>query len=242
MTEGYENGKIYKIVCNITNETYIGSTRRSIETRMNEHRVINNICESKHIIERGDYTVSLIEDFPCRNKEELRWRERYYIESIECINKQVPIISAEERKEREQNKYLNNKARWNTDDAILKRKIYREDPVNKARQKETQALWYINNIERHKTTGKEYRETHREERRAYEVAYRENNIDKLKIKNQQDWERKKATLTTITCGCGNTYYIRNKNTQANHEKCKKHLNWVANSLAKNTTPFVASKF
>ena len=231
MTDGYENGKIYKIVCNITNETYIGSTRRSIEKRMNDHRVINNNCESKHIIKRGDYTASLIEDFPCENKQELLWRERHHMECNECINMYLPIISDEERQERERDKYVNNKARWNTDDAILKRKVYREDPVNKARLKKTCALWYINNIERHKTIGKEYRATHREERRAYEVAYRENNKDKLKIKNHKDWERKKATLTTITCGCGNSYYIRNKNTQANHEKCKKHLKWVANSLA-----------
>lgn len=33
----YEHSKIYKIVCNITNEIYIGSTYNELHTRLSNH-------------------------------------------------------------------------------------------------------------------------------------------------------------------------------------------------------------
>jgi hypothetical protein len=43
-----------------------------------------------------------MEEFPCENKDQLRARERYYIENTECINKYIP-----NRTKREY--YLDNK-------------------------------------------------------------------------------------------------------------------------------------
>ena len=45
----------------------------------------------------------MIENIECGTKEDLLKRERHYIESIECVNKNRPIISVEEKKE-----YYNN--------------------------------------------------------------------------------------------------------------------------------------
>jgi len=230
MTDGYENGKIYKIECNLTGEIYIGSTRRTMQVRMNEHANMNkNRCLSKQIIERGDYTPSIIQDYPCRNKQELWWRERYYIDNMKCINNIPPIISADEKKQRDVDKYQNNKERWFTTDQCLKRKIYRDKPENKEKQKEVAQKWYYENVDRIRSAQKEYRATHKEQVAAASVIYRQNNKDKLKIKSQKEWENKKASLEVITCGCGSSYFIRNTKTQECHEKCKKHLKWVADS-------------
>ena len=49
------------------------------------------------IILRGDYAIVLIENYPCNNKEELHRRERYHIESNECINKRIPTRTPKER-------------------------------------------------------------------------------------------------------------------------------------------------
>tara|TARA_R110000744_G_scaffold157154_1_gene272877 strand:+ start:490 stop:996 length:507 start_codon:yes stop_codon:yes gene_type:complete len=116
----YSKAKIYKIVCNITGDTYYGSTTEKISQRMNSHRA-NKDCCCKQIIERGDYHYGIVEDFSCENNEQLRMKERYYIDNNNCINKKSPITSKEERAAqmkvyREENK----------EEMSAKRKVYRE--------------------------------------------------------------------------------------------------------------------
>ena len=36
--EFYKNGKIYRIVCNITGEQYIGSTCKTLKQRLQQHK------------------------------------------------------------------------------------------------------------------------------------------------------------------------------------------------------------
>ena len=70
----YQKGKIYKLVCNITNKTYIGSTTQILCKRLSSH-VMNYKkrvkISSKEIIEGGDYSIILIEDYQCDRKEQL---------------------------------------------------------------------------------------------------------------------------------------------------------------------------
>ena len=76
----YSKGKIYQIYCNITGETYYGSTCNTLAKRMGSHREKAKLttisCTSKSIINRGDYDYSLIEKYKCNNKQELHARER----------------------------------------------------------------------------------------------------------------------------------------------------------------------
>jgi len=96
----YQNGKIYKIHCNITNEIYIGSTYDTLEERLRKHLCFED-CISREIINRGQYKIELIKDYPCNNKEELLWEERRHLENNICINKiKRPIITEEEDKQR----------------------------------------------------------------------------------------------------------------------------------------------
>jgi hypothetical protein len=96
----YKNGKIYKIVCNITGDQYIGSTCKSLTQRLANHRsaykqLLNdnkkNYTTSFKILEKNDYNIILLEDYPCNNKEQLNARERHYIETLECVNKQQKL-------------------------------------------------------------------------------------------------------------------------------------------------------
>lgn len=83
---------IYKIVCNITGETYIGSTTKSIEQCM------YNIA-SKSIIDRNNYTV--INYCPCggqwktndnMNKHFKTQRHKTYIEFLNKNNDGLSLI------------------------------------------------------------------------------------------------------------------------------------------------------
>ena len=131
----YANSKIYQILCWTTGDCYIGSTVMSLNARLQAHK--NRMsCNSKSIIERGNYTIELIEDYPCNTKEELLYRERFYFEHRECVNIICPIQSKEERKEQ--------------------RKIYRDG------HKEERKIYREKHKEEIKERGKKYKEKNRE--------------------------------------------------------------------------------
>lgn len=97
----YKTGKIYRIVCNITGEQYIGSTVLPLSRRLAHHKAqLKNQtirkCRSMQIIERGDYEIVLIEDCHCESKEQLLRRERHFVELMTCVNKQIPGRSGKE--------------------------------------------------------------------------------------------------------------------------------------------------
>ena len=90
MTENkYNNSKIYKIVCNITNEVYYGSTIKTLNNRLSNHKSSKNNTTSRIIIKRGDYKIELVENYPCTCKAKLHKREGYYQLNYPCINKSI---------------------------------------------------------------------------------------------------------------------------------------------------------
>ena len=90
----YENGKIYKITDNTNGNVYYGSTQKSLNRRLSDHKYDykrrekeGNVRTSSIIICNNDYKMELVEDFPCNSRKELEERESYYINNFECINK-----------------------------------------------------------------------------------------------------------------------------------------------------------
>lgn len=129
----YREGKIYKIECNLTPEVYYGSTTKSLSHRMWTHKNRRR-CSSKQIIDRGNYTVKIVEYYPCDSKIELEARERWWIENNVCINKRIPTRTKiqfyadniELMRERNKNYNKNNKEKIQA-----QKKIYRENNKQK---------------------------------------------------------------------------------------------------------------
>ena len=107
----YQDGRIYRIICNITGKQYIGSTTTSLSQRLAKHRhsyafwkrgegqESRHFTSSYEILENGDFDIILIEDYPCDNKEQLCYRERYWIEQMDCVNRiKRPMTNDEERR------------------------------------------------------------------------------------------------------------------------------------------------
>ena len=100
----YKNGKIYKIVCNITGKVYIGSTTQTLSRRLTGHRANYkcfeegkpNVVTSYQVLEQGNYDIVLIENVSCESKEELHRRERHFIETLVCVNKLIPTRTKKE--------------------------------------------------------------------------------------------------------------------------------------------------
>lgn len=105
----YQNGKIYKLVCNTTGKVYVGSTTKKylssrLENHVRDYRLLlagisNKCATSRHVLENNDYNIYLLEKFPCDSKDELHKRERYYIESITCVNIVIPTRTQKEYRE-----------------------------------------------------------------------------------------------------------------------------------------------
>ena len=135
----YSKGKIYKILNNIDDEIYVGSTIKSLGQRMAYHRASvkkqPQLNLYKHIVELGvdHFYIELIENYPCNDVYELRAREGHFIREIGSLNM---LIAGRTKKE------------------------YLED--NKEDMKETTHQYYENNKEHLKEYKKLYYETHKE--------------------------------------------------------------------------------
>ena len=104
----YQQGKIYKIECNITGEVYYGSTIDTLNRRLTLH-IYDRHCKSKQIIDRGDYEMILIKNYPCNNVYELEEEEAKYIRNNTCINNNIPHRTRKEHYEDNKDKILEKK-------------------------------------------------------------------------------------------------------------------------------------
>ena len=95
----YNDSKVYKIVDNTNGNIYIGSTtHKYISQRLVKHRCAYKLylegCKkymtSFKILENGDYDIILLENVNCETKDQLTAKERYYIETLECVNLVIP--------------------------------------------------------------------------------------------------------------------------------------------------------
>ena len=111
----YIKSKIYKLHCILENDDepfiYYGSTiEHYLSTRLSKHKY-NYKCylndnfdfiTSFKLFEKygiNNVIITLVELFPCNSKDELYSRERYYIESNNCVNKIIPTRTNKEYKE-----------------------------------------------------------------------------------------------------------------------------------------------
>ena len=96
----YQDGKIYKIVCDDKDLVYIGSTcEPTLARRLTKHKSSyrdwlkdnsKKYMTSFKVLEKNNFDIILVESCPCNSKDELHKRERHYIETIQCVNKYVP--------------------------------------------------------------------------------------------------------------------------------------------------------
>jgi hypothetical protein len=101
MTINYKLGKIYKIVDNTTGNIYIGSTcEKNLSRRLMIHLSAYkrysvgkmNYITSFEVLKNEDFKIQLLEFYPCNSKVELLNRERYFQNTLICVNKCRPGI------------------------------------------------------------------------------------------------------------------------------------------------------
>jgi len=80
----FQNGKIYKIVNDVDNEIYVGSTIQTLSNRIAKHRNDAKKHPRFKIYQKMNelgiecFRIVLIENYPCKTKDELRAREEHW--------------------------------------------------------------------------------------------------------------------------------------------------------------------
>lgn len=142
------HGRVYKIYCNETGECYYGSTEQTLSRRLTKHKqdykywvkTNKGYKTSYKILERGNFTISLMEENDFENKDYMKARERHYIENFECVNKCVPNRTDKEWYEAHREQILEKVKEYyeaNRERIAEYQKEYREANREKANQKIT---------------------------------------------------------------------------------------------------------
>lgn len=225
----YSKTVIYKIVCNDLNITdvYVGSTT-DFTSRKRSHK---NACNSptnrnyhlkiyQTIRANGgwdNWTIVVIENFPCNNGEQARTRERYWYDCLNAgLNSIRPLITADEDKERQrlhsQIYQQDNRERLN----VRHREYMRENAEARAYQQAYLQSYYQEN---------------RYEFKAKSAQYYLENRDTLKAKSSQYYESQKNIKQTCVCGS-----ICSKPSFSYHLKSLKHLAYIAKQNPVDVSP------
>lgn len=201
----YQNGKIYKLVNNVDDEIYVGSTCNPLRVRKGDHKsrakTKSNYKIYKHLNEVGweNVEIILIEVFGCESKDELHKRERHWIDTLKpSLNKQIPTRKLNEY-------YIDNR-----EELLKKRNEYMNNNKEKiAKQK------------------KEYRNNNKEKIFQMKKEYRNNNKEKIAEKKKREYNKNKEIVNEqrkikFLCECGSTL---RKSDNSQHTKTIKHLFW-----------------
>jgi len=223
----YQNGKIYKIVSDQTENVYIGSTiEKTLSNRLAGHRKsykcwLNgkcNYCTSFEIVKLEDAKIILIENYPCQSKYELTSREQFHIENNQlCANKNK--ANSELSKEEYRKKYQED----NKDELCKQRKKYYDE--NKEKIQEQAKRYYSDNAEKIKEQYNTQERKKRYENKKDAILeqckkYYLNNIEKKQhyyLENKEKINKYKSE--GYTCECGGTYTNASK---SRHMKTRIH--------------------
>ena len=212
----YMNAKIYKILNSSNDDVYVGSTIQSLSQRMAKHR--SSIKHKphyrlyQHMQKFGvdTFYIELIENYPCRSKDELRAKEGEWIRRIGTLNDKVAGRSGKDwyNEHREEHSAKCKEYRQNNLEAVKeKAKQFRLNNIDKIREYDKQRYegrkegvkarvrkWKQDHEDYVKERSKEWREENRDRKREMDRQYREKNKDKLREQHKQWRERRKNEL------------------------------------------------
>ena len=217
----YQNGRIYQLTVDEDESlVYYGSTTQPLSKRLSEHQ--SKFLKKDHnrtaseLFKVGSPIITLIEKYPCDSKEELKARERYYIENNPCVNKEIPGRTKAEY-------YQDNKERIQKyqEEHKEERAVYMDEwrEKNKEHVAEYAKEYQEKNREILRERAKESAKAHPETRKAWVEA----NKDK---RNEQQRVRRAEQHAEHTCDCGGRYTTTNKSS---HIKSEKHKKWLVAS-------------
>lgn len=103
MPINYSKGKIYKLVNDVNDEIYVGSTTQTLKQRLNTHKGLSKIHPNRHVYSKlnevgwKNVHIILLEEVESSNAYQLLERERYWYDLLRpTLNKNCPNRSKQE--------------------------------------------------------------------------------------------------------------------------------------------------
>lgn len=189
----YSRTLIYKFVCidlNIT-ECYVGHTTNWTKRR-NKHKYncvsknakYSNFKVYKFIRDNGgweNWSMILIEEYPCENKLQAEQRERYWIETLKAnLNCVIPSRTKKEWCEKYKDEIKDYQQKY--------RKDHKEELQTYKKE------WYEEHKNEKQDNQKKYYEEHKEEIQDYMIKYYQINTDKIKAYKKEYYQKHKDEL------------------------------------------------
>ena len=220
----YQNGKIYKIVNDVNDDIYIGSTCNPLWSRFACHKSYTKLEQQKNrklyktMLEIGveHFKIILIEVFKCDTKDELRAREDFFIRTIKPSLNSANAVRTKEDVREYKKEYQNlNKERLSEEN----KQYYIE---NKETFSEKRAEYYEKNKEKISASGAIYRENNKEIISERKKVYANNNRVKI-AEYSKTWreEHPDSRKARVLCECCQENVI--KDSIRRHEKTQKHM-------------------
>jgi len=192
---GYDNSKIYKLVCD-DGYYYYGSTIQTLDERLWHHRGSSKTMTSKlysHMREIGleKVRIELVETVVCRNRKELRTVENKYIladiNDTMCLNTLRSYTSETEKRAMEKERQTRNKDHR----AEVVHSYYEthKDEIN-----DRHKSYYSENKDVIGGKQKEYNEKHKDDIKSQRKQYYDENKERLcREKREKREENKEET-------------------------------------------------
>jgi len=198
----YNNGKIYKIepINGEEGDIYIGSTtKKLLSQRMDTHRrhykyFLNGkgpLTTSYNLFNKygiENCKIILLELVNVNSKDELLIREAYYIKSLKCVNKNIPLRTHKEYEEFNKDKIRERKKEYYKDN-IDKIKEYNTDNSDKIRERRRK--YCKNNKDKINEKSKEYYQQIKNKISEKKKEYYQQNKDKFREYYQQNKDKLK---------------------------------------------------
>ena len=182
----YTNGKIYKLVNNVDDKVYVGSTCNPLHKRKDQHKRRSSLDPErpvyKHLNGVGweHVEIILVENFPCTSKDELNKKERYWIEQLNPpLNRQIPTRSDKEYRDshKEESRSYRERHKEELKLGLQKyREAHHEELLDKA---------------------KDYRESHSEEIKDRRKTWYESNKARVNERRRKDAKAKKENALFV---------------------------------------------
>ena len=202
----YEHSKIYKIVNDVDDMIYVGSTYQKLDIRWGLHMYDYkrhpeyNLYKKMHEIGIEHFKMILISIYPCETKEQLLWREREEFDKYDknkLLNKFRPKVTKEEEIEH----------RKKHD------KEYHE--IHKDRHNKYKREYYVKNIETIKIKDKlrhqKYYQANKEKITEKVKLYREKKPKIYDKEKQKKWiEKNQEHYTQYRTKYNKQYWIQTK--------------------------------
>ena len=180
----YKKGTIYKIICYVSDDVYIGSTFSTLRNRWTAHKTAyknymngNNRSKTtiypyfeKYGIEH--FKIIKIKEYECVDKKHLESKEQLWINKSRCVN-------------------TNNTFRIKK----MCQKVYYENNVNEIKKKVN--LYRKEHKRKIEEYNKKYYKNNKEQITKLNKLYRENNKEKIKEDNKEWYEKNKEKILKI---------------------------------------------